>query len=127
MKKKNSGPQNTIQSLPAREAILVNNKCASLGGTASAWSRASLGRTKFGRTLRGFVPLLLLLPHGPPLKVLWTSGVVPPEGKRDSRVFSFFPFLSYPILSFLFLFFFFSFPPISPLFFVVYYKNSDQG
>ena len=26
MKKKNSGPQNTIQSLPAREAILVNKE-----------------------------------------------------------------------------------------------------
>ena len=34
-----------------------------------------------GRTLRGIAPPHRSVPHGPPLKVLWTSGVVPPEGK----------------------------------------------
>ena len=47
-----------------------------LGG-ASARLEASQNGTKFGRTLREFVP------HGPPPHgVLRTSGVVPPEGKN---------------------------------------------
>ena len=50
-------------------------------------SLASLGwrplkTVPLGRTLRGIAPVThRSVPHGPPLKVLWTSGVVPPEGK----------------------------------------------